>query len=209
MVANAAQEFESLTHCHVMRVINSRMNCYRLLDIPPNQLIEFPDRVPRKRYPEGFGVTSCNPKMFFYKDIHDELLKLGDLVTLVFQQNTNADKGSIHIDMSHDGYPFWPSLNIILEGQGVMRWFSPSTPGILKISPIGVRYQAWTTIEDYGSKIDEWNQGKVALVRTDVPHNVWNLDNEARLMASTRWKTRMTWEETTEWFEKHILPLRR
>jgi hypothetical protein len=157
----------------------------------------------------GFGVTSCNPALFFYKDIYNQLLKLGSPVTLVFQQKSNIDKGSIHIDMEDDNTLACPALNIILEGQGIMKWFNPPGPGIIKTSPIRVRYKMWSTIQGYGEVIDEWCIGKVALVRTDIPHNVWNPDQETRLMATTRWQARMTWEETNEWFEKNILPLRK
>lgn len=90
-----------------------------------------------------------------------------------------------------------------------MKWFKPTTLGKLRISPIGVRYKAWTPDEGYGEVVDEWSHGKVALVRTDIPHNVWNPNQETRLVASTRWEARMTWEETNEWFEKNILPLRK
>jgi hypothetical protein len=115
-----------------------------------------------------------------------------------------VDKGSIHIDLDKNTLePYWPSLNIVIDGQGVMRWFNPSKPGtILRNESAGVFYKAW--FNNYGDPIDEWNSGKVALVRTDTPHQAWNFDNDIRRIITIRWGNRKTWEETINWFNNNF-----
>jgi hypothetical protein len=65
-----------------------------------------------------------------------------------------------------------------------------------------ITYKAW--FNNYGEPVDIWDTGKIALVRTDVAHQVWNFDNDNRLIASIRWDKKTNWEETIEWFNRNF-----
>ena len=162
------------------------------------------DIIPTLPSDKQFHVSSCDPKLFLHNDVYQKLSALGTLYSLVFSMCPNADKGSIHIDLDRSTLtPYWPSLNIVIDGQGIMRWFNPLSEGIILRNPsAGVFYKAW--FKDYGDPVDEWNSGKVVLVRTDIPHQAWNFDNDTRRMITIRWSNRKTWEETIEWFNRNF-----
>ena len=174
------------------------------LSLSANHFIKDFDILPTLPPNKQFQVSRCEPKLYLHDDIYQKLSELGMLYSLVFSMVPNVDKGSIHVDL--DGTtsePYWPSLNIIIDGQGVTRWFNPSTPGtILRNDSAAAIYKAW--FNSYGEPIDEWNSGKVALVRTDTPHQAWNFDNDVRRMVTIRWSNRKTWEETINWFNNNF-----
>ena len=174
------------------------------LNMSVNYFIKDFNSVPTLPPDKQFHVSSCDPKLYLHDDIYEKLSELGTLYSLVFSMLPGADKGSIHIDLDKKTLqPFWPSLNIVIDGQGVMRWFNPAEPGfVLRNLNAGVYYRAW--FNNYGDPIDEWNTGKIALVRTDTPHQVWNFDNDIRRMITVRWSNRKTWEETIEWFNRNF-----
>ena len=119
---------------------------------------------------------------------------------MVFYQKSKKDKGTIHTDYLSDGclsttefHPY--SLNVILKGQGSMQWFDPIGPGVLSTHNVGVRYRYWP-LALKGKTLDTWSTGKVALVKTDVPHQAFNNDAEDRVCISIRWSNMlMPWEE--------------
>jgi hypothetical protein len=119
---------------------------------------------------------------------------------MVFYQKSKKVKSTVHVDYLSNGnlangdyHPY--SLNVIIKGQGSMQWFHPEGSGILRTHAVGVRYRLWPLFQK-GSVIDSWDEGKVALVRTDVPHNTFNDDLEDRVCVSIRWKNMlMPWDE--------------
>ena len=180
------------------------MNCHKVLDIPIESLIKTLDGVPRLPSNQSMQAIACDPKIFLHDHIYNSLTRLGPLSSLVFEMRGNTAKDNIHIDYDKLTLkPFWPCLNLILEGSGILRWFQPTTQGVLRLAH-GNYYMAWH--KDYGEPIDEWHSGKVALVRTDIPHNAFNYANDTRLCISIRWLTTYTWEETLEWFETEFKP---
>jgi hypothetical protein len=182
------------------------MNCHRLINIPVDTLIKDISMIPRLPDNKELWTTHVDPKLFLTDIAYDKLSALGSLVGLVFEMNPKADKKSIHVDLIPATLePAWSGLNIVLEGQGVMKWFKPKTPGyLIKRENTRIAYQAW--FNDYGEPVDVWSHGKIALVRTDIPHQVWNYDDTNRFIVSIRWSNRTTWEETIEWFNKNFLP---
>jgi hypothetical protein len=174
------------------------------LGLSVNHFIKDYDIIPTLPPNKQFHISSCNPKLYLHDDIYQKLSALGILNSLVFSMVSNIDKGSIHIDLDRSTLePWWPSLNIVIDGQGIMRWFNPSTPGVvLQNKSAGVFYKTW--FKNYGEPIDEWNSGKVVLVRTDVPHQAWNFDNDIRRIVTIRWDKKISWEETIEWFNKNF-----
>jgi hypothetical protein len=181
-----------------------KINCYKLLNLNVEDLIENYN-IPCPAENKLFAVCRVDPAIFLKKHIHEKLSELGNLSSLVFHMKPYADKKNIHVDIDKlSKMPYWPSLNILIKGQGAMKWFSPATPGTLSYNLQGNVYYRYWKEHDYGDTIDEWTNGKVALVRTDIPHNAWNYSNEERLLISVRWSRRTSWEETLDWFDKNV-----
>jgi hypothetical protein len=128
---------------------------------------------------------------------------------MVFYQKSKKDKGQVHIDYLSNGnlsttdfHPY--SLNVIIKGQGSMQWFEPLGPGMLAKHSTGVRYKYWPSALK-GKTIDSWNEGKIALVKTDVPHQAFNYDLEDRVCISIRWRNMsMSWEELISTLDRDI-----
>jgi hypothetical protein len=181
-----------------------RLKCHHTLNLPVSHFIKNIDLIPSLPEGDDLMVKGVNTKLFLHDHIYDKLSELGTLGSLVFAMRPLADKKSIHIDLdTHTREPAWPGLNIILEGQGVMRWFNPVTDGIdMKNYKANVHYRAW--FNNYGDIVDQWSEGKVALVKIDVPHQVWNFDNDNRRMVTVRWSNKKSWEETIQWFQDNF-----
>lgn len=178
------------------------MKCFSPLAGKAESIIPDIKKIPRLQKPFPMFSIGCDPVTFLSSKAYTKLSMLGKLYSIVFEMMPFADKRNIHIDLDHDTEdPFWPALNIIISGQGLMRWFSPIGPGQLAQHNIGVKYRYWTK-PYYGDIIDEWGTGKISLVRTDIPHQAFNFDNENRCVISVRWSTKMSWEETIDWFDK-------
>jgi len=177
---------------------------YYLLNLPVNHFIKDFEILPTLPPNKQFHVSSCDPKLYLHDEMYKKLSELGLLYSLVFSMNPGVNKGNIHIDLDATTLkPYWPSLNIVIDGQGVMRWFNPLTPGkILRNNSAGVFYKTW--FANYGDPIDSWTTGKIALVRTDTPHQAWNFDNDIRRIVTIRWSNRKTWEETIDWFNRNF-----
>lgn len=176
------------------------MHCHQVIDIPLTTLVADISHIPRLPIDTEFWASSVDPKLFLKTDVYDKLSSLGELSSLVFEMKPNSDKKSIHVDLlTSTNEPAWSGLNIVLEGQGVMKWFQPDSPGYL-IRRENPKTATRTWFKDYGDPVDIWDSGKVALVRTDIPHQVWNYDSVNRFIVSIRWSNRTTWEETLDWF---------
>lgn len=184
----------------------SLQDCHKLVDnYSVSDFIKNIDHVPRINKSLEFGVMAYDPKFLLHEKVYHKLSQLGPLTSLIFEMRTNADKGSIHIDIDEKTRrPHWSSLNIIIHGQGVMKWFNPAAKGKLSYNPNGkVYYQYWDS--NYGQVLDEWRIGKIALVRTDIAHQAWNYDKDIRLVVSIRWGNRTSWEETKDFFSKFTI----
>jgi hypothetical protein len=176
---------------------------HHLLNLPTSYFIKDFDVIPKLPKNKDFHVCSCDPKLYLHDNIYEKLSELGTLYSLVFSMLPGADKKSIHIDLDAKTLePFWPSFNIVIDGQGIMRWFNPIDPGVILKNHTGVFYKAW--FKNYGEPIDEWTSGKVVLVRTDIPHQAWNFDNDIRRIVAIRWSNKKSWEETIEWFNRNF-----
>lgn len=139
--------------------------------------------------------------------MYQNLLKFGNLSSILFELNPFVDKKQIHIDLriiNRQIIPNWVTLNIVLSGQGTMKWYRPTVEGKIKMHPTNkVLYKEW--LDNYGEVIDEWTTGKIALVRTDIPHQAYNFDSETRLLLSIRWSNYLSFEHAIEYFENDFL----
>ena len=181
-----------------------RIICYQCLNLKVENIISDIEKIPFS-IEKDFSVVRCDPKIYLDDNFYHLLSQFGQLSSLVFYMKSFVDKKNIHIDLDKTTRsPLWPSLNIIIKGQGIMKWFNPIGEGNYGYSFSGkVFYKKWEE-KNYGKIIDEWVQGKVALVRTDIPHNVWNPFDQERLMVSIRWDKRHSWEETLKFVESII-----
>lgn len=178
------------------------MKYFKLLQGEVSNIIVNEDKIPRLKKPFSMFAIGCDPATFLSPLIYGKLSKLGKLYSIIFEMKPHVDKGNIHIDLEHSTEtPFWPALNIVIAGQGVMRWYNPIGNGTLAQHKIGVKYYYWTK-PYYGDIVDEWTTGKIAIVRTDIPHQAFNFDDENRCIVSIRWSTKMSWEETIDWFNR-------
>jgi hypothetical protein len=127
-----------------------------------------------------------------------------DLMT--FYQRPFCYNKKAHIDISLDNSCHWYSLNIIVYGQGKMMWFNPS----FKKDIFGHKNDSnilYIDFEDYtvlGNPIDIWSSGKIALVKTGIPHHTHNDDSVERLVVSIRWDPIFTWDSTIELINNFI-----
>lgn len=179
--------------------------CHKILTTRPQDIVQWGHQWPEPKLGDaGFGVTRYDPQMFLTAQWAEILRPLGRLSALLFDMQPAADKGNIHVDLdSRTQEPFWPSLNVILKGQGQMKWFAPQTPGTVKFhDKAQVYYKYWD--RDFGPVIDCWDQGRVALVRTDIPHNAWNHDQDLRRVISVRWSNHMSWADTVDYFKQWL-----
>lgn len=163
--------------------------------------VDSTDIIPR--LPENKKNDFCyvDPKVFLKNNAYAKISTLGNLRVLIFEQKPFVNKGNIHIDLTKDKILHHPVLNIILEGQGGMRWYKPTTRGQLKFTH-NSWYRAW--YDNYGDMLDEWNHGKVAIIRPDIPHLAYNEENSTRLVASIRWDNKHTFDDTVKFFEDNF-----
>jgi hypothetical protein len=179
------------------------MHCHQILNIPISTLIKDISMIPRLPDNKELWVNGIDPKLFLTTDAYNKLSILGRLNCLIFEMKPNVDKNNIHIDLLDTLEPVLSGLNIVLEGQGIMKWYMPEKDGyIMNRTNPKITYKAW--FNNYGEPVDIWDTGKIALVRTDVAHQVWNFDNDNRLIASIRWDKKTNWEETIEWFNRNF-----
>lgn len=180
------------------------MKCYQLLNLSVTSFVDDISMIPRLPKDKPYGSCVINPKLFLKADVYNKISQLGNLTGLIFEMGPKTEKNSIHVDIiSSTKELAWSGLNLIFEGQGSMQWFNPKREGIVIEHPSHkYLYKAW--FKDYGNPIDIWDKGKVALVRTDIPHQVWNYDDSNRFVASIRWDKRTTWEETINWFNSNF-----
>lgn len=103
-----------------------------------------------------------------------------------------------HVDITSTQNFHWYSLNIIITGQGKMCWFNPSDSGNLlrhKDNPNGILYMEYDNLDVLGKPVGIWAEGKVALVKTGIPHHTYNDEPKERLVVSIRWDPVLEWGE--------------
>lgn len=171
--------------------------CHKILPYKTSDFINDLTELQRISIPNG--VKLCNAELFIKKEILEQLSDLGDLSCVIFKKKPNVNhKKYIHIDSIDGVLGCQPCLNIVV-GSGVMKWYAPSSKPFLHKNALNLRYFAY--YKDWGNPIDEWINGGVALVKIDIPHQVWNYSEYDRYCLSLRWKKLLTWDEITNWFE--------
>lgn len=113
-----------------------------------------------------------------------------------------------HVDITANKTFHWYSLNIAIYGQGKMFWFNSVDDGIIlnhKDSPEDILYIEFNDLTALGQPIDVWSQGKIALVKTGIPHYTCNDSIEERLVISIRWDPIISWDESINLINRFIL----
>ena len=183
------------------------MKCHHRLNLSVEDFILDSSQIPRMSANKTYSGLIADPKTFMQPSAYAKLKQLGEVNCLVFEQRPLADKGKIHIDIdSKTLKPYWPTLNIVIQGQGQMRWHQPEDPGIEEKITVNqnkfIVFRAW--YDKFGPIIDYWSEGKIALVRTDVPHTVVNYDSVTRLLVSIRWTQSLSFEDTIQFFQDNF-----
>lgn len=123
-----------------------------------------------------------------------------------YQRPFNFNKKA-HTDINADNSYHWYSLNIIVSGQGKMVWFNPSPKRDIlhhKNDPKGILYVDFDDYSVLGDPIDVWGEGRIALVKTGIPHHTHNDGPTERLVISIRWDPIITWNSAIELIENFI-----
>jgi len=127
-----------------------------------------------------------------------------DLMT--FYQRPFCYNKKAHIDISSDNSCHWYSLNVIVYGQGKMMWFNPSSKKDIFEHKNDSKI-LYIDFEDYtvlGNPIDIWSSGKIALVKTGIPHHTHNDGSIERLVVSIRWDPIFAWDSAIEMINNFI-----
>jgi hypothetical protein len=181
-------------------------SCHYPLDISVDRIVKNINKLPELiKYPNMVAVGQIDPRYFIQDNTYSILTEVSDLMILLFCAAPHSTKNNIHIDLEEKTEnPFWPALNVVVNGSGIMNWYKPTTDPKLKYYNLGdVFGMEWT--DNYGEIIDTWDAGKVCIVKTDVPHNAFNENfGDFRTCLSIRWKSRHTWEETIAWYDENI-----
>jgi hypothetical protein len=120
---------------------------------------------------------------------------------MTFYQKPFCYNKKAHTDITSTNMFHWYSLNVIISGQGKMSWFSPSTQGDLlrhKDNPDGILYIDFENVNLLGSPVDTWNFGKIALVKTGIPHHTYNDGAIERIVVSIRWDPILDWNSAID-----------
>ena len=130
---------------------------------------------------------------------------------MVFYRNPGSSINVAHVDLSakrSDGtYGMRTcALNWVIGGSNsTMRWYEmPQGPIKTKLNSAGTAYGAWNIVDV--PEVDRTNIRDMTLVRTDVPHAIFNEGDEGRWCLSLRFNS-PSWDETVEQY-KDLLELR-
>lgn len=172
------------------------MICYKSYNIEPSTFISNFDAVPKfpqdKQMHHCFGQAETFLNPIFYKKIQE----LGKIVCRCIFMKPHTDKGNIHIDNGRQ-----TALNILLKGQGITKWFNPKDEPSVATWSHYHKFNAWYS--NYGECIDSWTEGKVAVVRVDIPHNGWP-DHEEREVVSIRWNSDPPFDKVVACLESYL-----
>jgi hypothetical protein len=176
------------------------MECYYKYNIDITQILNL-DYIYKKANEHSdkgmilvISSIALRPKFFKYLKQYG----LRDYLMLFLRKANNLKEG-IHTDYATEEQPHHYSLNIICKGQGIMTWFQRPAEGSQMFrhptDPNGIIYETYNSLAL--ESIDQWADGKIALVRTGIPHGVINDSFEDRICLSIRIDN-YGWEQAKE-----------
>jgi hypothetical protein len=165
------------------------MECYYKFNVDIEQILNL-DYVYRKANEHAdknmiLVISELALKQKFYAYLKHYGLR--DYLMLFLRKAGNV-KEDIHTDYATEEQPHYYSFNLICKGQGTMTWFKRPKVGSQMFrhpnDPSRIIYETYNglTLES----IDQWSDGKIALVRTGIPHGVTNDELEDRICLSIR-----------------------
>jgi len=165
------------------------MECYYKFDIDTTQILNL-DYINRKAVENsGKGMTLVISQLALKPSFFNYLKPYGlrDYLMLFLRRSGNLNEET-HTDYVTDEQPHHYSLNILCQGQGTMSWFYRPEGGGQMLrhpnDPTRIIYETFNGMEL--DPIDKWTDGKIALVRTGIPHGVRNDGTEDRVCLSIR-----------------------
>jgi hypothetical protein len=165
------------------------IECYHKFNLNINQILNL-DYIERKaREHDDKRMTLVISELALKSNFLSFLKNYGirDYLMLFLQKAGDLNE-QIHTDYATETDPHHYSFNIICKGQGVMTWFNNPLGGGNKSKhpndPTRIMYETFKGLDL--DPIDSWSDGKIALVRTGLPHGVKNNGSEDRICLSIR-----------------------
>ena len=163
--------------------------CYYKFNLDINQILNL-DYINRKANEnDGKGMILVISELALKEPFFKYLKNYGirDYLMLFLRKAGNLNE-NIHTDYVTEDNTHHYSFNVLCQGQGTMTWFKRPDEGSKMFrhpnDPTRIIYETYEglTLEP----IDHWTDGKVALVRTGIPHGVKNEGSENRICLSIR-----------------------
>jgi hypothetical protein len=165
------------------------MECYYKFNLSADQILNL-DYIYRKANEHAdkgmiLVISELALKPAFYTYLKQYGLR--DYLMLFLRKAGNIKK-DIHTDYVTEEQPHHYSFNVICKGQGTMTWFNRPVEGSQMFrhpnDPTRIIYETYNGLTL--DPVDQWTDGKIALVRTGIPHGVMNDSSEDRICLSIR-----------------------
>ena len=160
--------------------------CHDIINLSPDFFFEDVEYIKSLRQ---LNSTKVLPSTIFKKEVFEKLKSLSlnnSFTTYIFSKQPNLHTWPIHIDPDFIRAHCLFAFNIIIQGQGVMKWFAvPKDKGQIGTNKVNDAYVYFK--EEDCTLMDEWTEGKCAFVKIDVAHQAWNYDSDERIAISIRW----------------------
>jgi len=165
------------------------VECYHKFNLDTNQILNL-DYIQRKANEHNNKMMTLVSSELAIKPEFLSFLKnygIRDYLMLFLQKAGDLNE-KIHTDYVTEIDPHYYSFNIICKGQGVMTWYNSPPGGGNKTrhpaDPARILYETFNgfTLDTVAT----WSDGKIALVKTGIPHGVKNNGSEDRICLSIR-----------------------
>jgi hypothetical protein len=163
--------------------------CYYKFNLDIDQILNLDYIIRKANENDGKGMILVMSELALKQPFFQYLKNYGirDYLMLFLRKSGNLNE-NIHTDYVTEDDTHHYSFNVLCQGQGTMTWFKRPDEGSKMFrhpnDPTRIIYETYEglTLEP----MDRWTDGKVALVRTGLPHGVKNEDAENRICLCIR-----------------------